>query len=220
MVSSVRGWMSRKPKILVAAIVLMALGLFSATGSAMWFAYDLTAALPSKAQVKDMGEMAQSTTILDTHDKPVFTIFKEQRHEVPIDRISPNIIKAVVSVEDQRFFEHQGVDPIRIGAAVVRNFQEGRRAEGGSPSAAARAPEFLAGQDVPPQDQGSILARTSSARTRRTTPRALPDKATSATFVRRRSASPDTSQARDEVNVERGRLLAGLIQSRRATRRP
>jgi len=37
-----------------------------------------------------------------------------------------------VSVEDQRFFEHQGVDPIRIGAAVVRNFQEGRRAEGGS----------------------------------------------------------------------------------------
>ena len=118
--------------MLVAAIVLMALGLFSATGSAMWFAYDLTAALPSKAQVKDLGEMAQSTTILDAHDKPVFTIFKEQRHEVPIDRISPNIIKAVVSVEDQRFFEHQGVDPIRIGAAVVRNFQEGRRAEGGS----------------------------------------------------------------------------------------
>src|SRR5687768_17358941 len=97
--SSAQSWLHRKPKLLTAAIVLMALGLFSATGSAMWFAYDLTSALPSKAQVKDMGEMVQATTIFDAKDAPVFTIFKEQRHEVPIDRISPNIIKAVVSVE-------------------------------------------------------------------------------------------------------------------------
>jgi 1A family penicillin-binding protein len=124
--------MSRKPRVLMTAIVLMALGLFSATGSAMWFAYDLTSALPSKAQVKDLGEMAQATTIFDARDAPVFTIFKEQRREVSFDRISPNIIKAVVSVEDQRFFDHQGVDLVRISAAVVRNLQEGRRAEGGS----------------------------------------------------------------------------------------
>ena len=130
--SSARSQIRGRPRLLTAAIVLMALGLFSATGSAMWFAYDLTAALPSKAQVRDMGEMVQATTIFDAKDAPVFTIFKEQRHEVPFDRISPNIIKAVVSVEDQRFFDHQGVDLIRIGAAVVRNFQEGRRAEGGS----------------------------------------------------------------------------------------
>src|SRR4029453_12906524 len=39
---------------------------------------------------------------------------------------------AVVSVEDQRFFDHAGVDLIRIAAAALRNFREGRRAEGGS----------------------------------------------------------------------------------------
>jgi penicillin-binding protein 1A len=76
--------------------------------------------------------MAQSTSIFDARDVPAFTIFKEQRIEVPFDRISPNLIKAVVSVEDQRFFEHSGVDFIRVAAAVVRNLQEGRRAEGGS----------------------------------------------------------------------------------------
>src|SRR5688500_7550227 len=105
--SSARRWISGKPRLLTAAIVLMALVLFSATGSAMWFAYDLTAALPNKDQVKDIGEMVQATTIFDAHDAPVFTIFKEQRREVTFDRISPNIIKAVVSVEDQRFFDHQ-----------------------------------------------------------------------------------------------------------------
>jgi len=110
----------------------MALGLFAATGGALWFAYDLTAGLPTKAQVRGLGEMAQATTIYDAHDAAVFTIFKEQRTEVPLERISPNLVKAVLSVEDQRFYDHNGVDLIRIAAAVLRNFQEGRRAEGGS----------------------------------------------------------------------------------------
>ena len=38
----------------------------------------------------------------------------------------------MVSVEDQRFYDHGGVDLIRIGAAMLRNLREGRRAEGGS----------------------------------------------------------------------------------------
>ncbi len=76
--------------------------------------------------------MAQSTTILDAADSPVFTIFKEQRIDIPVEKMSPNLIKAVISVEDQRFYEHSGVDAVRVAAAVVRNFEEGRRAEGGS----------------------------------------------------------------------------------------
>ena len=76
--------------------------------------------------------MAQATTIHDASDHPAFTIFKEQRLEIPIDRMSPNLIKAVISVEDQRFYEHSGVDVIRIMAAVLRNIEQGRRAEGGS----------------------------------------------------------------------------------------
>jgi membrane peptidoglycan carboxypeptidase len=46
--------------------------------------------------------------------------------------ISPNLIKAVISIEDQRFYDHAGVDLIRIAAAGLHNFEEGRRAEGGS----------------------------------------------------------------------------------------
>jgi 1A family penicillin-binding protein len=129
---SLRTHLAGRPRAFAAVIVLMAMVLFFAAGSALWFAYDLTAGLPTKAQVKDLGEMAQSTTILDARDAPVFTIFKEQRVEVPFEKISPNLINAVISVEDQRFYDHNGVDLIRIGAAVLRNLQEGRRAEGGS----------------------------------------------------------------------------------------
>src|SRR4029079_2339953 len=82
--------------------------------------------------VGGLGDMAQATTILDASDRPAFTIYKEQRLEIPLDKMSPNLIKAVTSVEDQRFYEHSGVDIIRIAAAVLRNIEEGRRAEGGS----------------------------------------------------------------------------------------
>jgi penicillin-binding protein 1A len=123
---------SGRPRVLTALICVMAVVVFLTTGYASWFAYDITAGLPNRETVRAMGDMAQATTILDANDKPVFTIFKEQRIEVPLNRVSPNLIKAVVSVEDQRFFDHSGVDAIRVAAAFLRNFQEGRRAEGGS----------------------------------------------------------------------------------------
>src|SRR5258708_299972 len=130
--SSARGWLARKPRALAAAIVLMALGLIAASGAVLWFAYDLTAGLPTRAQVRALGDMAQSTTILDAHDVPAFTIFREQRIGVPRERMSPNLVKAVVSVEDQRFSEHKGIDFVRVTAAAVRVPHERRRAEGGS----------------------------------------------------------------------------------------
>ena len=112
-----RNRLSGKPRALSAAIVLMALLLVVSSGYTFWFVYDLTAGLPTKAQVRSLGEMAQSTSIFDAHDVAAFTIFKEQRIEVPFDRISPNLIKAVIAVEDQRFYEHSGVDFIRVAAA-------------------------------------------------------------------------------------------------------
>jgi 1A family penicillin-binding protein len=131
-IGAVRTWLEGKPRGIAAAIVLMALILFGSAGAAAWFCYDVTAGLPGAKEIHGLGDMAQATTILDVHDTPVFTIFKEQRLEVPLEKVSPDFVKAVVSVEDQRFFDHAGVDLIRIAAAALRNMREGRRAEGGS----------------------------------------------------------------------------------------
>jgi len=127
-----RRWLEGKPRGIAVAIALMALILFGSAGAAAWFVYDVTAGLPGAKEIHGLGDMAQATTILDAHDTPVFTIFKEQRIEVPLEKVSPELVKAVVSVEDQRFFDHAGVDLIRVAAAALRNFREGRRAEGGS----------------------------------------------------------------------------------------
>jgi 1A family penicillin-binding protein len=121
-----------RPHLLTAVVGCMAAVMFLVAGWGAWFSYDLTSGLPDGSALRGLGDMAQSTTILDAQDKPVFTIYKEQRIDVPLAKISPNLIKAVISVEDQRFYDHGGVDGIRVIAAVVKNLEAGRRAEGGS----------------------------------------------------------------------------------------
>ncbi len=121
-----------RPRLLVVAIGILAMAVFLAGGWAAWFSYELTAGLPDRQALKEIGDMAQATTLLDAADQPAFTIFKEQRLDVPIENVSPNLIKAVLSIEDQRFYEHSGVDAIRVAAAAVKNFETGRRSEGGS----------------------------------------------------------------------------------------
>src|SRR4051812_17175293 len=121
-----------RPRLLVGVVALLAMLVFLAGGWAVWFSYQLTAGLPDRHALQSIGDMAQATTIFDAADQTAFTIFKEQRLEVPIESISPNLIKAVISVEDQRFYEHSGVDAIRVAAAALRNFETGRRSEGGS----------------------------------------------------------------------------------------
>src|SRR3954465_5883073 len=127
----VHRFLAGKPRVLVALVAVLAMAVFLIAGWAVWFSYELTAGLPDREALKSIGDMAHATAIYDASGKPVFTIFKEQRLDIPIERVSPNLIKAVISVEDQRFYEHSGVDAIRIAASAIRNFQTGRRAERG-----------------------------------------------------------------------------------------
>ncbi|HXE81529.1 MAG TPA: PBP1A family penicillin-binding protein [Vicinamibacterales bacterium] len=130
--AKIAGLLKRRPRVLAALLVLVAAAVWAATGYAAWLAWDLTSGLPDRERLRSIGDMAQSTTIFDVRDQPAFTIFKEQRIEVPLERISPHLIRAVLAVEDQRFYDHSGVDAIRVIGAVLANLREGRRAQGGS----------------------------------------------------------------------------------------
>ena len=121
-----------RPRAIVAIVGIMAVVCFAAAGWLTWFSYDLTTGLPDRRALSGLGDMSEATTLFDVSDKPVFTIYKEQRIEVPLSKVSQNLIKAVVSVEDQRFFDHSGIDAVRIFGSVLKNVQAGRRAEGGS----------------------------------------------------------------------------------------
>ncbi len=95
-------------------------------------AVSLRAGLPDEAAIGRMGELDQATAVFDASDQLVFTIFKERRLDVPLEKVSPHVLQALLAIEDQRFYEHQGFDLIRIASATLANVRSGRAAQGGS----------------------------------------------------------------------------------------
>jgi membrane peptidoglycan carboxypeptidase len=57
----------------------------------------------------------------DGKDVKIADFYHENRIEVPFEEISPNLINAVVAVEDPRFYEHGGVDIISLLRATLTN---------------------------------------------------------------------------------------------------
>ena len=73
-----------------------------------------------------------SIKVFDNQRRFVGRILPEQRYWVTIDRIPAFLQKAVVAVEDSRFYEHGGIDMRGIARALVKDVVKGRLAEGGS----------------------------------------------------------------------------------------
>lgn len=63
--------------------------------------------------------LEQYTTIMDENGEEAGTLYAQKGTFVEIDGISPHIVDAVVSTEDQRFYKHRGFDPIGIARAAL-----------------------------------------------------------------------------------------------------
>jgi penicillin-binding protein 1A len=122
----------RNIRVLHLLAVLGAVVQIGSVGAAQWWLHDALSGLPPKEDLSKLGDMAEATVIVDASGRPAFSIFEEQRREVPLSAISPHLVSAVVAIEDQRFYDHSGVDVVRIAGAALANLREGRRAQGGS----------------------------------------------------------------------------------------
>ncbi|MFC9591971.1 transglycosylase domain-containing protein [Streptomyces sp. NPDC056944] len=76
--------------------------------------------------------LSQRTTILDAEGGLIATVYSRDRKVVPIDKISPYMQKAIVAIEDGRFYEHGAIDLKGVLRAINRNAQSGGVAQGAS----------------------------------------------------------------------------------------
>jgi 1A family penicillin-binding protein len=123
---------TRKARILVALIVAVAAAFWFSMGATALAAHQLLGGLPDRHSLGKVTQMARSSVFYDIKGRPAFSIFKEQRLEVPLDQMSPHLRKATLAIEDQRFYDHRGVDVVRVVGAALANFRLGSRAQGGS----------------------------------------------------------------------------------------
>lgn len=113
-------------KTLFTLLILFVLGV---VGGAVTFAV-----MVSDAPKLDENKLKTpySSTIYDRNGEEIAEYGSEKRTYVSIDEIPDTVKEAFIATEDARFYEHHGIDPVRIGGALVANFTDGFGAEGGS----------------------------------------------------------------------------------------
>jgi penicillin-binding protein 1A len=121
----------RLRRILVWTARLVAAGLvlgLAATFSIYWYyARDL----PGFETLADYRPL-QTTRLVTAEGEPVGELFLERRTVVPLDAMPALLPKAFIAAEDERFYDHEGLDYVGIVRALVRNVQAGGVREGAS----------------------------------------------------------------------------------------
>ena len=88
--------------------------------------------LAGQFDLSRLERMESASLIYDRKGDLMGKIFIQNRDPVPYEKLSPWLVKAVVAAEDQRFWEHTGVDYWGIVRAAQANWTAGRIRQGAS----------------------------------------------------------------------------------------
>ena len=93
---------------------------------------DVAADAPSLSSCKRIDRGGNTVLYAADGTKLGVVASPEVRSLVSIDRIPKSLQRATVSIEDQRFYQHEGYDFEGIARAALKNLEEGEAVEGGS----------------------------------------------------------------------------------------
>ncbi len=99
------------------------------------FISSLIADLKGQARTFDLNQLDQmesASVILDRNGKIFGQIYVENRQTVPYEQLPPDLINAVIAVEDAKFYQHHGYDALGIIRAALKNLTAGHVRQGGS----------------------------------------------------------------------------------------
>ena len=126
-----RGKSNRSGMALWKKILLGVVGAGVVVGVALSIiAYSWISDSPAITEEDLYGTIASS--VYDNEGNVVYETSQNDRIIVDESDISQTTFDAVTSIEDQRFMEHNGFDPIRIAGSFLANLKAGGIAQGGS----------------------------------------------------------------------------------------
>src|ERR1044072_8954223 len=113
------------------AVLLLALAAGGLTGIVLAYSLNYSRAAEEVKALATYRPSVVTRGYADDGKTVIGTFALERRIPLKFDEIPPNVQKAILAVEDARFFEHSGIDPIRIMGAAWKTVTTGSR-EGGS----------------------------------------------------------------------------------------
>ncbi|QIG44931.1 penicillin-binding protein [Nocardioides anomalus] len=124
--------------LLVMVAVAVVLGVVVAglaipfAGVAGLGARNVAKTMDSLPEELDTQDLSQRTTILDANGNRLASIYDENRITVPLKGISRTMVKALVAIEDYRFYQHGALDLKGTLRALVTNQANSGVVQGGS----------------------------------------------------------------------------------------
>lgn len=107
-----------------------ALGLFGFAGFMVMIAW-LAYGLPDASQVKPL-DLQPSITVLADDGTLIARYGGLKGDVVNVKDLPPYVSAAILAIEDRRFYDHFGIDPIGLGRAMMANVEARRWVQGGS----------------------------------------------------------------------------------------
>jgi penicillin-binding protein 1A len=127
-----KGRRSALSPLLTVAAVVAGLGALGAGAIALTlWVYASDPALPRMSSARDYRPPAVSR-VTDRGGRVLGEIYRERRTVVPLSRIPPVLLQAVLAAEDADFYHHRGLDWAGMVRAFFANLRAGRFVQGGS----------------------------------------------------------------------------------------
>ncbi len=147
---------------LVAAFIVFP--VFGGVGLAAKAATSSFDSLPSDLRTPPL---AQRSTVLAADGSFLASFYSENRIPVTLDQVPDSTRKAVVAIEDSRFYSHNGVDLRGIARALVRNQQTGQDSQGASTLTQQYVRRVLVEQALQANDRGAAAAAVDKNKARK-----------------------------------------------------
>jgi penicillin-binding protein 1A len=113
-------------------ILLTLLGGAFATGLAYWGYKQFEADLPDRWSALTDYRPSRASRVFSSEGELIGEFYLQKRIVLPYDQIPKHVKLAFVAAEDNRFFEHHGIDPLGIMRAAFANLKAGHVVQGGS----------------------------------------------------------------------------------------
>ncbi|HZO60875.1 MAG TPA: transglycosylase domain-containing protein [Solirubrobacterales bacterium] len=121
----------RPSKLLLGVVVLLAIGGIAALSGA-GYVLSVAASAPALETLKPIDQGTSSVVFAADGSRLGYIQSDEIRTPIPLQRIPESMQAATIAIEDERYYEHGGVDYEGIVRAAFKNLEAGKAVEGGS----------------------------------------------------------------------------------------
>ncbi len=119
-------------KLVLFCLVLGFLGLIASGVFVVWGYYYITRDMPQLSTLDDY-KPAAASFVYSNDGTVIGEFFKdERRYPAKLSEVPLMVRNAFLAAEDASFYSHQGIDPLSILRAFIKNLEKGQPKQGGS----------------------------------------------------------------------------------------